>query len=251
MNAITFRHLSVGYKDREVLSDINLDIAAGQLVCLIGANGAGKSTLLKTIAGFLPKRAGELELLQKPISDYTHDQLARTVSVVLTGRTAVENLSVAEVVGLGRSPYTGFWGTLREADRRVVDRALAQVGITQLASRMINTLSDGEQQKVLIAKAMAQQTPIILLDEPTAFLDYTSRLDLMQLLRRLAHDEGKTIVLSTHDLEMAVALADSLLRVDEAVSAVTPEAALGPDFGPQDKSHMLQLIEQLSGLIKA
>lgn len=179
---------------------------------MLGPNGVGKSTLLKTVAGFLPPLAGGVTILGKPVGDYTQRQLSLVVSVVLTGRSDVRNLTVDELVALGRSPHTGFWGRLGDADRHVVARAMRIVGIGQLAGRMVQTLSDGEMQKVMIAKALAQQTPIILLDEPTAFLDFGSKVETMRLLAGLAHREGKTIILSTHDLQLAARFADSLLQ---------------------------------------
>ncbi len=124
-------------------------------------------------------------------------------------------MRVYELAGMGRSPYTGFWGTLSEEDHRLVDEAICMVGIEALKERMIHTLSDGERQKVMIAKALAQQTPVIYLDEPTAFLDFPSKVDMMQLLHRLAVDEQKTIFLSTHDVQLALQLADRLWLMDE------------------------------------
>ena len=132
------------------------------------------------------------------------------IGIVLTEKPDVRNMTVEELVGMGRSPYTGFWGVLTAEDHRIVAEAVGMVGIEPLQGRMIHTLSDGERQKVMIAKALAQQTPVIYLDEPTAFLDYPSKVEMMQLLRRLAHDQQKTIFLSTHDVELALQLADRL-----------------------------------------
>ena len=137
------------------------------------------------------------------------------VGVVLTAKPDVQNMTVEEMVGLGRSPYTGFWGTLTDDDKAVVDEAIDMVGIRPLASRMIQTLSDGERQKVMIAKALAQQTPVIFLDEPTAFLDYPSKVEMMQLLHRLSRTADKTIFLSTHDLELVLQIADTVWLMSE------------------------------------
>ncbi|MCR5077631.1 MAG: ABC transporter ATP-binding protein, partial [Prevotella sp.] len=214
---ITLSHLSIGYAPRQsVVSNINAEIRSGQLTCLIGENGIGKSTLLKTLTGFLPKVSGKLLLDGQDISTLSQRELARKVSIVLTQKPDVQNLTVSEVVGLGRSPYTGFWGKLRTEDKLVVDDAIAAVGITRLRERKIQTLSDGERQKVMIAKALAQQTPVILLDEPTAFLDFPSKVDTFQFLLRTAHEHDKLILLSTHDLELAVRFADCLLEVSGA-----------------------------------
>ena len=212
---ITLSPLSVGYKmGHAVVSDINLTLQSGKLASLIGANGVGKSTLLKTLTGFLPKLEGSLLLDGKDISEFSQRALARQISIVLTQKPDVQNLTVEEIVGLGRSPYTGFFGKLHANDQQIVDESIIAVGIEKLKNRMIQTLSDGERQKVMIAKALAQQTPIIFLDEPTAFLDFSSKVETFQLLQRMAHEMGKLVLLSTHDLELAVRFSDTLLQVN-------------------------------------
>lgn len=212
---ITLSHLSVGYKiGHAVVSDINLTLQSGKLASLIGANGVGKSTLLKTLTGFLPKLEGSLLLDGKDISEFSQRALARQTSIVLTQKPEVQNLTVEEIVGLGRSPYTGFFGKLHANDQQIVDESITAVGIEKLKNRMIQTLSDGERQKVMIAKALAQQTPVIFLDEPTAFLDFSSKVETFQLLQRMAHEMGKLVLLSTHDLELAVRFSDTLLQVN-------------------------------------
>lgn len=212
---ITLSHLSVGYKvGHAVVSDINLALQSGKLASLIGANGVGKSTLLKTLTGFLPKLEGSLLLDGKDISEFSQRALARQISIVLTQKPDVQNLTVEEIVGLGRSPYTGFFGKLHANDQQIVDESITAVGIEKLKNRMIQTLSDGERQKVMIAKALAQQTPIIFLDEPTAFLDFSSKVETFQLLQRMSHEMGKLVLLSTHDLELAVRFSDTLLQVN-------------------------------------
>ena len=170
----------------------------------------GKSTLLRTLSAFQPKLGGNIFIEGKEIGDYTDKQLSRVISVVLTEKCDIRNMSVVELIGLGRSPYTGFWGTLSKEDKTVVDKSIALVGIPHLAHRMVHTLSDGERQKVMIAKALAQETPVIYLDEPTAFLDVVSRIEIMTLLHRLAVEQKKAILLSTHDIEQALVLADKL-----------------------------------------
>ena len=228
---ISLSQLSVGYSlSHPVISDINLELRSGQLACLIGENGIGKSTLLKTLTGFLPKLKGSLLLGNRDIESFSQRELARQVSIVLTQKPDVQNLTIEEIIGLGRSPYTGFFGRLRAEDRKVVDDAIATMGIEKLRGRMIQTLSDGERQKVMIAKALAQETPIILLDEPTAFLDFPSKAETFQSLQRMAHEKDKLILLSTHDLELAVRFADSLLEVKrgylQAVSASEVKASI-------------------------
>ena len=230
--------LSIGYHTKGsvkvVASHIHADIYNGELTCLLGANGVGKSTLLRTLSAFQPKLSGSIYLQGREIGTYTDKQLSRLISVVLTEKCNIRNLFVYELVGLGRSPYTGFWGTLSEADQTVVDRALESVGISALRNRMTHTLSDGEQQKMMIAKALAQETPIIYLDEPTAFLDFPSKVEMMQLLHRLSRETGKTIFLSTHDLELALQIADKVWLMDKAngLTIGTPEdLALGGQLG--------------------
>ena len=212
--SVSLSSLSIGYRVKggvkTVASGIDVSLRGGELTCLIGANGAGKSTLLKTLAGFLPKLGGSIYIKGKEIAGYTQKDMSRTVGVVLTARPEAMNMTVEEVVALGRAPYTGFWGTLADGDRRIVMQSMEQVGIASLARRNIATLSDGERQKMMLAKALAQQTPIIFLDEPTAYLDYPSKVEAMLLLARLAHDTGKTIFMSTHDLELALQAADTL-----------------------------------------
>lgn len=204
--------LAIGYTTRHsvktVCTGITETIFSGELTCLIGENGAGKSTLLRTLSGFLPPVSGEIILLGKPLRSYGERALSTIIGVVLTEKTNLQNMTVEELVGMGRSPYTGFWGRLSGEDRRKVGESLEMVGITGLRSRMVQTLSDGERQKVMIAKALAQETPVIFLDEPTAFLDYPSKVEILRLLGRLSRDFGKTIFLSTHDLELALRVAD-------------------------------------------
>ena len=218
---IILQNLSIGYRSknagtRVVASAINASIRKGELTCLLGANGVGKSTLLRTLSAFQPALGGDIMLYNPltsslmPLTAYSDKELSRVIGVVLTEKPDIRNMSVRELVALGRSPYTGFWGTLHEDDWQIVDEAVSDVGIDSLSSRMIHTLSDGERQKVMIAKALAQQTPVIYLDEPTAFLDFPSKVEMMQLLRKLAREQQKTIFLSTHDFELALQVADTL-----------------------------------------
>lgn len=226
---IRIENLTIGYPGKSdvkvVAQGINASIFSGELTCLLGANGVGKSTLLRTLSAFQPKLAGNIQILGKELSTYTDKQLSRLISVVLTEKPDIRNMTVDELVGLGRSPYTGFWGTLQKEDKEIVDRSIELVGITALKGRMIQTLSDGERQKVMIAKALAQETPVIYLDEPTAFLDYPSKVEMMQLLHQLSRQTDKTIFLSTHDLELALQIADKVWLMDKqkGVSIGTPE----------------------------
>lgn len=221
---IELKHLSTGYGTRVVARDINANLEHGELVSLLGPNGVGKSTLLRTLCAFQPPLDGEICIDGTPISSMVGSQLSQLVGVVLTERPDVRGMTVRDLVAMGRSPYTGFFGRLNAQDNQYVDEAMQQVGIIDLQEREVHTLSDGERQKVMIAKALAQQTPIILLDEPTAFLDFPSKVEMMRLLRRLAHEMGKTIFLSTHDVEMALQLSDRLwLMMTSQVIIGTPD----------------------------
>ena len=226
---IELRKLTVGYGNKAVLTDINQQIEAGQMVCLLGANGAGKSTLLRTLAGFQLPLSGHIFLQGRDLNSLSLMRRSRAVSVVLTEHIEVPYMCVEDLVGMGRSPYTGFFGSLSEEDRKVVDEAIGMVGISDLAQRSINTLSDGERQKAMLAKALAQQTPVILLDEPTAFLDFHAKVGTLRLMLRLAHETGKTILLSTHDVEMAIQLSDLLWIVQEGTVTAGTTASLTAD----------------------
>ena len=226
---IRLRDLSIGYPDKHntkrVAEHLNASIHSGELTCLLGTNGVGKSTLLRTLSAFQPPLGGTIDLLDRPLSTYDDRQLATVIGVVLTEKSDIRNMTVEELVGLGRSPYTGFWGTLKESDRKIVHEAIARVRIEPLTQRMVHTLSDGERQKVMIAKALAQETPIIFLDEPTAFLDFPSKVEVMQLLHNLTHTLQKTVFMSTHDLELALQIADKIWLMDRTngIAIGTPE----------------------------
>ncbi len=225
IDTIKIRSLTTGYISRGkaavVTGGVTACLRSGELTCLLGPNGAGKSTLLRTLSGFLPPLEGEIELLGRPLGDYSERELAKIVGVVLTDRIQSDNMTARELVALGRTPYTGFWGTLSDKDNRAVDGAMALVRIESLAPRAVATLSDGERQKVMIAKALAQETPVIFLDEPTAFLDYPSKVEIMQLLHRLSRVKGKTVFMSTHDLELALQISDRAWLIDKTLGVVT------------------------------
>ena len=226
---IQIKDLTIGYpgkrKEHIVARHINAAINSGELTCLLGANGVGKSTLLRTLSAFQPKVSGEIFFSGKELNDYVQTELAKVISVVLTDKPDIYNMTVREMVGMGRCPYTNFWGALSSEDEMVVDKALTMVGIPHLSKRTIQTLSDGERQKTMIAKALAQDTPVIFLDEPTAFLDFPSKVEMMQLLHQLSRETNKTIFLSTHDVELALQIADNiwLMEKDKEVITGSPE----------------------------
>jgi iron complex transport system ATP-binding protein len=205
--------LKIGYKGRRgapkvVADQINAALHSGELVCLLGPNGSGKSTLIKTLAGMHQPLGGEISLFGDSVAELTPKDIARKLSTVLTDRITIGNLDVFTLVSFGRSPYTGWLGRLRDEDEKAVRWAIEATGLQPLVHRDIRTLSDGERQKVMIARALAQDTDLILLDEPTAHLDLPNRVEIMRLLRKLARDTGKGILLSTHELDLALKAGD-------------------------------------------
>ncbi|MCK9626208.1 MAG: ABC transporter ATP-binding protein [Bacteroidales bacterium] len=225
---IDIKSLTIGYKTRcgakIVAKDINTKLFSGELTCILGANGVGKSTLLKTLSSFIPKIEGQINILGKDIETYSEQSIATKISVVLTEKCDVHNMSVRELVSMGRSPYTGFWGKLRKEDEEIIEKSMEEVKIDHMADKMIDTLSDGERQKTMLAKALAQDTPIIFLDEPTAFLDFPSKVEIMLLIHHIARHKAKTLFVSTHDLELALQLADRIWLMDKnGITVGTPE----------------------------
>ena len=210
---IRIEHLTLGYGGRILLDGVSAAIPAGTLTALLGRNGTGKSTLLRALAG-LDGRRGRRAARGRDLDRIAPPQLAATVAFVTTERVRIANLRCRDVVALGRAPYTNWIGRMQAEDAAVVARTLAAVGMDGYAGRTMDTMSDGECQRVMIARALAQQTPIILLDEPTSFLDLPNRYELCTLLRRLARDEGKCILFSTHELDIALSLCDSVALID-------------------------------------
>ena len=213
--SISTNKLTIGYRrvagdshSNEVViqSDLNFALQQGEMVCMLGPNGCGKSTLLRTLAGLQPALSGE----------FTHCD-SKSIALVLTERLSMENTTVHDVVAMGRYPYTSFLGGLTDKDEQIIEQALEAVGFSITDNRSpitvtpFNAHSDGEKQRILIAKALAQQTPIILLDEPTAHLDLPHRILVLRLLRQLAQEQGKTVLISTHELDLALALSDRIM----------------------------------------
>lgn len=243
--ALSASSLAIGYPSgkngREwsvVHPCVDFNIYSGELTSLIGLNGAGKSTLIRTLCGFQPPVSGTVEVMDRKLYEYSKHEFALTVGVVLTDRTNAGGLTVRELVSLGRQPHTGFFGRLGERDRDVVSGAMKAVCIDHKAGSYVSELSDGERQRAMIAKALAQECPVIVLDEPTAFLDVASRIETMSLLHRTAREQGKAILLSTHDIDNALMYSDRLLLLSAGVPVVSgpPEelvldGSLGEFFG--------------------
>ncbi len=206
---LTTTSLSIGYH-HPLASDLNLELRPAELACLIGPNGVGKSTLLRTLSGMEKPLAGAIWLGDEILNNLTPLELAKRLAIVLTARVESPLLTARELVSLGRHPYTDWLGRLTTRDEEAVRRAMQITDTLRFSARPLSQLSDGERQKVMIARALAQEPQILLLDEPTAFLDLPRRVELLQLLRRLARETGTAILLSTHDLDLALRLADRL-----------------------------------------
>ncbi|AUC81026.1 ABC transporter ATP-binding protein [Lacinutrix sp. Bg11-31] len=209
------KNLSIGYKSKKaetiIASNINLQLKEGQLIGLVGANGIGKSTLLRTLTQVQPKLAGALYLNNKPLDKYDNLELAQAMSLVLTEQIASKNLSVFELVALGRQPYTNWVGSLSETDILIINKAITQTNIEDLKHKKCFELSDGQLQKVMITRALAQDTDLIILDEPTTHLDMYHKAYILKLLQKLAKETGKTILFSSHEIDLAIQLCDTMI----------------------------------------
>lgn len=212
---IQTKNLSIGYttksKTNTIAQNINLNLEKGKLIALIGENGIGKSTLLKTITGIIPPLHGEITLLNKSIQRYLAIDLAQELSIVLTEKLPQSNLTIYEIIALGRQPYTNWLGTLSQVDKSKIEEAIALTDIHHLIHKKHDEISDGQLQIALIARALAQDTSIIILDEPTTHLDLVHKATLLKLLQKLTHETGKTILYSTHDIDLAIQMADEMI----------------------------------------
>ncbi|RFN57875.1 ABC transporter ATP-binding protein [Marixanthomonas ophiurae] len=240
------QNLSVGYfKKKEgipVSQNINFSFSEGELIGLVGANGIGKSTLLRTLAGMQPKLSGNILIKRKPLQAYSTLELANQISVVLTEPPASKNLTVLELISLGRQPYTSWMGTLSDKDKVAVNKALQATETQALAERKCFELSDGQLQRVAIARALAQDTPIIILDEPTTHLDLYHRAYILKLLKKLVSESNKTVLFSTHEIDLAIQLSDKMMvMTDKASYFDTPcnliEAGHFDALFPKDTIH--------------
>ena len=210
---IELKELTLGYGQRTLLETVNARITGGQLVALLGRNGTGKSTLLRAMMGLEKPQSGEITLQGKNIASLKPEKLARNISFVTTDKVRIANLRCKDVVALGRAPYTNWIGQLQPEDQKRVDDAMQLVGMSGYAEKTMDKMSDGECQRIMIARALAQDTPVILLDEPTAFLDLPNRY------------EKKCVLFSTHDLDIALSLCDSIMLIDnpQMYTLPTPE----------------------------
>ena len=218
--SISTNNLTIGYDHHVVQRDLKFELHPGEMVCMLGPNGCGKSTLLRTLAGLQPALAGSFKIQN---SEFLIQN--SSIALVLTERLSIENTTVHDVVAMGRYPYTSFLGGLSPKDEQIIEQSLNDVGLSGSAHTFFNDHSDGEKQRTLIAKALAQETPIILLDEPTAHLDLPNRIRVLQLLRRVAREQNKTILISTHELDLAIKLSDRIMLMtpQQGIQLDSPE----------------------------
>lgn len=213
-NILSVQDLAIGYDSNVVAQHISFALEAGSLCGVVGINGIGKSTLLRTLGGFQPKLSGDIYLNGQDLEKYSSSDLSKELSVVLTEQPASKNLTVQELIALGRQPYTNWLGTLTETDKQKIQESLDAFLLEELRYRKCHELSDGQLQRVLVARAMAQDTDLILLDEPTTHLDLYHKVQILKMLQQLAHGQQKTILFTTHEIALAIQLCDRILILD-------------------------------------
>ncbi len=223
---IQFQNLTLGYGSRILIEGLSAQVKSGELSALVGRNGTGKSTLLRAITGIEKPLRGEIFLAGKELCTLTPAQLSKMVAYVTTDKVRIANLRCRDVVALGRAPYTNWIGRMQEQDEAIVMESMEMVGMEAYADKTMDRMSDGECQRIMIARALAQQTPIILLDEPTAFLDMPNRYELCRLLQELAHKQHKCILFSTHELDIATSLCDSIALIAPPQMHLLPTAEM-------------------------
>lgn len=235
---IEIKNLEIGYHNKILLKDTSSIFPDAQLTALIGRNGTGKSTLMRALAGINKNYKGEIILDKENLRNLNNTTLAKKIAFVNTQRPRMSNLKCREVVALGRSPYTGWNGRLSAYDKEMVEKAIVKVGMKDYLDRNLNSLSDGESQKIMIARAIAQDTPLLLLDEPTSFLDLPTRHELVSFLRQLAEEDRKSIIFSTHELDLALKLSHNIALLHNQsltnlpVSSMGTSSHLSSAFGP-------------------
>ncbi len=254
-SVVTMKQLAVGFAQHSqpLIAGLDTKLRTHELVCLMGPNGTGKTTLMRTILGVQRPLAGSVHLNGRDVQSLSRRHMAQSVSVVLPGRVLAGHLRVEELVALGRLPYTSWMGRYSRSDRLKAAAALELVEADTLAGRQVDELSDGERQRVLIARALAQETPLLLLDEPTAFLDVSNRLRITQLLQRLAREEGKTILMSTHDLDLALHHADLMwliLPSERRIAEGAPEDMILSGVLQQALARDDEQLDMVSGALR-
>jgi iron complex transport system ATP-binding protein len=222
------KNLSVGYEKKIILSNLNLKIFKGEMICLMGPNGSGKSTLLKSLVGILPFLKGEIKIHGKRIDKLKQDELSKIVSIVLTSKGDVQGLTVEDVVRLGRFPHTNRFGKLQNSDRLIIKESIETMNLESIRAKLVSELSDGQVQKVFIARALAQDTDLIILDEPTTYLDIANKMELMSTLTQISKTKGKTLLFSSHDWALALEMCPKAWLLDHSggISMGAPEEFL-------------------------
>lgn len=222
---ISTENLQVGYDKKIVVENVEIEGLKGQIICLLGPNGVGKSTILRTLSGLLAPVEGSVQMEGQDIFSMKKLEMAKKLSVVLTNTITPKLLTVTEIVSMGRTPYTGFFGRLSEADKKIVDEAIKTVGGENLKHRFYTELSDGEKQKIMIARALVQEPELIILDEPTSHLDIKHKVEVVRILRKLVKEKGITVILSLHDIDLAIKGCQTVMMIKEGkiVSMGTPE----------------------------
>jgi iron complex transport system ATP-binding protein len=231
---LTTKNLSIGYSskkgNKEIAKNINIELQKGELVCLVGRNGIGKSTLLRTLSKMQPRLEGEILLENKNIDGYSRIDLAKIISLVLTERIPSSNLTVHELIALGRQPYTNWIGKLLQEDLDHINEAINQSHLTELINDRCDKLSDGQLQRAMICRALAQNTHLIILDEPTAHLDVQHKIETFRLLKKIAHELNRAILISTHEIQLATQIADTLwLMTEENIISGKPSELIESD----------------------
>ena len=228
MSVFSAKNLAVGYNGKALIKDINIELDEGSILCLIGPNGAGKSTILKTITREIPAIGGNMYIEGMDISRLSRKTIARSMAVVLTERIHPEMMTSSEIVAMGRYPYTGMFGRLTDRDRTIVNDALEQVHALDLAGQYFSTLSDGQKQRIMLARAICQEPEILILDEPTAFLDIRYKIELLDILREMARAKKTAILMSLHEVDLAMKISDQIICLDgdKITAAGTPEAVI-------------------------
>lgn len=236
---IEAKNLCIGYGKKIILENLNFKLFESSMICLMGQNGSGKSTLFRVLAGLLPKLKGEVFLKGIPLASYTRIQIAQTIGLVLTDRVALPHMTVKEVLALGRYPHTGFWGKLNKGDIKIIEETIEFLQLKELKNSPYEELSDGQKQKVLLGRAVAQNTPILLLDEPMTFLDIPRKIELLRTLKKISNEKNKTILFSSHDWGLVLKNANILWEIlpNKEMIMGTPEDLIIKDklsFGIAD-----------------
>ena len=228
---LSTKHLQVGYNEQTIVRDVNLSFQPGKFYALLGPNGCGKSTLLNTLAQTLPARSGEVFWQQQPLAQYSAKQRAAMIAMLAQQQPTPEGVTVAQLIGFGRTPYSNFWGQLNDEDKQVIEQMLSACELQPLRNKPLSALSGGQRQRAWLAMALAQQGQVLLLDEPTTYLDLNHQVALMQLLVRL-RTQGKTIIAVLHDLNQACRYCDELIVIGhgEVIASGLPESVITPEL---------------------